>query len=263
MFRRGSRTALALAAGLATGCAAPRPVVKEKPDWREAQAGPRGFDPWAYQRDIDCEAAARGLYARDRAEGWRAFTACVKRHDFTEIRVFSSGAWDAELGRPEVPALIARVIAHRGGDAPTDLGLIRRHRKLPRLHTLTEALQKQVGTNGLVIAWMKFGAIERIDGDQVASAVEMHREGLESAPLVAVYQDQSGNQSQEVVGQSMDSADEETGQRASVSYAGADRRFATGTDALILARFEGFAGDDGTVSLTVLQLFAVSGQDVY
>jgi hypothetical protein len=78
-----------------------------------------------------CELTARAIRAKDRARGWAVMEQCVSRPDFTDLELLLSVPWVDELrAHHDHAALVAQVIAARGGDVMSDLRLVRRA-KLP------------------------------------------------------------------------------------------------------------------------------------
>lgn len=122
---------------LAFACATAEPSVPPAPTRLAAVASPafdaRGFAQ-AQTNPAECEQAARGLRKESPDQAWSALRACVERSRwprgaFTDLQTLIGGAWDDELvARPDAPALVARVIAARGGDVDGDLPLAQRSR---------------------------------------------------------------------------------------------------------------------------------------
>jgi hypothetical protein len=83
---------------------------------------------------VDCEAAARHLRDTNPDQAWQGLVACIERArwprgEFTQLELLTRGPWDQDLQtRPEAPRLIARVIAHRGGDVEGDIPLAQKSR---------------------------------------------------------------------------------------------------------------------------------------
>lgn len=76
-----------------------------------------------------CEATARALYERNQQRGWAVMNQCIRRSDFTDLEGMTSRPWlEHLLAEPELPKLIAHVIAARGGDVQNDLRICRRAR---------------------------------------------------------------------------------------------------------------------------------------
>ncbi|MBK8011889.1 MAG: hypothetical protein IPK13_11105 [Deltaproteobacteria bacterium] len=70
-----------------------------------------------------CEGTARSRYAVNPDQAWSLLDACVRVHDITDIFRLTSEPWLEEIrrrGRDGV-ILIARVLAHRGGDLTVDV----------------------------------------------------------------------------------------------------------------------------------------------
>lgn len=76
-----------------------------------------------------CELTARTLRAKDRQRGWAVMEQCVRRPDFTDLESLLAPPWIEDMGaNPEQAALVAHVIATRGGDVQNDLRLCRKAR---------------------------------------------------------------------------------------------------------------------------------------
>jgi hypothetical protein len=76
-----------------------------------------------------CEREARRLRQLSADTGWAVLRACIRRGKFTLLDRIIGGAWDKDLqSRPEASALLARIIADRGGDIEGDLAALRKQR---------------------------------------------------------------------------------------------------------------------------------------
>lgn len=134
---------------LALACATAQQPVPPAPTRLSAVATPsfdaRGFAA-VQTTPNECEESARILQRTSRDDAWSALRACVERSRwphgaFTRLQTLIGGAWDEELKtRPDAPALVARVIAARGGDVAGDLPLAQRSR-VP-LFSLRAALEQ-------------------------------------------------------------------------------------------------------------------------
>lgn len=134
-----SRQAWALLCALAfSGCASSRTQVE---DVREAPSeAPRATtlppDPFnaqtfaaQYPNPNECERQARRYLPLSRDDAWAALKACVDGTPFTSLQALMSGAWSQELrSRPGAAALIAKVVAQRGGSVEGDLRLLNEQR---------------------------------------------------------------------------------------------------------------------------------------
>lgn len=86
---------------------------------------------WArqYRRDIDCERNAHELKQHNGREvAWTYAVACITKGGFTQLESLVDH-WDEELRtRPEAPALIAQILASRGGHLRVDLEILQQKR---------------------------------------------------------------------------------------------------------------------------------------
>ena len=122
---------------LVLSCAAVQQPAASAPAQVRAVA-PSAFDARGFAAaqatPAECEHSARLQQKTSRDEAWSALRACVERarwpHGaFTALQTLIGGAWDEDLkARPDAPALVARVIAARGGDVDGDLPLAQRSR---------------------------------------------------------------------------------------------------------------------------------------
>lgn len=148
MRKVGRRPAWAVLCGsLVVGCATSRSEWAESGTQGEMEramgGGGRGgaqvaqaqppFDPATFaskhRTPAQCEAAARKLQKRSRDEGWAALNACVDGMPFTALQALLGPAWAQDLQeRPDAAALLARVIAYRGGSVEGDLQLLQEKR---------------------------------------------------------------------------------------------------------------------------------------
>lgn len=145
MRKVGTRTACALLCGtLAAGCATSRSEWTESGTQGEVErleqeqgalSAPARtpFEPRAFvarnRTPAQCEAAARQLQQRSRDEAWAALRACVNGMRFTALRAVLKPAWTKDLmERPDAAALIARVVAYRGGSIEGDLEMLHKKR---------------------------------------------------------------------------------------------------------------------------------------
>lgn len=109
----------------------PRPADSRPPEMISPPQAQGPFDPRAFMEGMvtpgECANAAKEMRARSPERGWAALKACIEkgkfpRADFTDLRMVLNGVWDDELAtRPEVPQLLAKLIAMRGGDVDGDL----------------------------------------------------------------------------------------------------------------------------------------------
>jgi hypothetical protein len=180
------------------------------------------------------------LPARD--EAWQALRCCVDEGRFTALRVLLAGAWDQPLGtRVEAPALLARVIAERGGDVDADLALLHEHR-IP-LFTLAQALARPDRLRGALVILRA-----RVTGGGVVEERRLvgHSEVI---PLEPWERMRSVRQSYNL--------DIATGHRA-LARLDADPFLDLGESLVVLARFDGLRSGDLWPELTVLAHFRPS-----
>ena len=124
--------------------------------------------------------AARRLKIDDAEQGWQALVACIQRPhwthgEFTQLDLLTSGAWDEELQtRPEAAALVARMIALRGGDVEGDLAQLQRLR-LP-LFTLAAAMKQPEVYKGRYL--LLRGQLEELRTEGAATTAILHETSL-------------------------------------------------------------------------------------
>lgn len=113
------------AAGFA-GCATSKSAEAEAPAAAEAPPPPpRPFDPAYYAEAFEqpgaCEEGARQLLSQSRENAWAVLKICMARPNFKRLHEVVSEAWLPELrAKPEVPILLATLIARRGGSVERD-----------------------------------------------------------------------------------------------------------------------------------------------
>lgn len=221
---------------------------------------------------IECEKAARSLHEVSPDQGWAGLAACIQRSrwprgEFTHLELLTGGAWDQELQtRPEVPRLIAKVVALRGGDVEGDIPLLQKSR-VP-VFTLAAALRqpevykgrwvllrgalseiKQEGAKTALIMRetslratsreVQEGSISRVDRSGTTSAraeVQTSRYGNAQG---SAQVSSSGRTEYSRVKQRFENERVETGRRAVGKLAQADPFLEPEKDFLFLARFDG------------------------
>lgn len=130
----GPATPAAAAVPHAAVASAPAPAEAAAPAAPAAPEGDLGsVDPGEfakrYPRADECESAARRVRAVSRDRGWAVLRACIARTKFTLLNQLLGEAWAEELRtRPDAGAVLAKVVALRGGDVTGDLGQLRQHR---------------------------------------------------------------------------------------------------------------------------------------
>ncbi|MCB9652905.1 MAG: hypothetical protein H6729_02085 [Deltaproteobacteria bacterium] len=93
----------------------------------DAQPSRQDHSPARQAAEIEngplCEGTARAAYASDPGQAWSLLDACVRLHDITDIFRLTSEPWLGEIRRrgQDGIILIARVMAHRGGDLGVDV----------------------------------------------------------------------------------------------------------------------------------------------
>jgi hypothetical protein len=81
----------------------------------------------AHDAAHSCETTARQVASKDKARGWAIMQECVQRPDFSDLETLLASPWIDEVrASPEAAAMVAHVMAVRGGDVENDLRLVRR-----------------------------------------------------------------------------------------------------------------------------------------
>lgn len=275
-------------------CAAPQAAVPPAPTRLQAappRAAPR-FDAREFAAEQvtpgDCEVGARQLHERDAKQGWEALVACVERARwprgaFTLLERITGGYWDEDLqSRPDAPRLIAKVIAHRGGDVEGDIPLAQKSRvpvftlaaalRQPDVYKgrwvlLRGALSELRQENGKAAAMVRetslrasshevqVGDVFRRDSTSSGSAsadIQTTRYGNASAD--AQYRT-SGRDEFSRVRQKFDNEHVETGRKAVGKLAQADPFLEPEKDFIFLGRFDGVrAGEDGERPVAMISI---------
>lgn len=289
MRKVGRRPAWAVLCGaLAVGCATSRSEWTEAGAQGEAGRGGGGAQSAQAQPPFDaatfatrhrtpgqCEAAARKLQGRSRDEAWAALTACVDGMPFTSLQAVLGPAWAKDLQeRPEAAALLARVVAHRGGSVEGDLQLL--HEKRIPIFGLQAAMTQPETYKGRYVLFRAQVGDLRNDAENkptvwlvehsLGSVASEQRVGL------AYQQDTSttwsgsvggrtetlgagtlggtvGQAERQVTAQTIpnyDNISQETGREALGRLAQPDPFLAPGRDFVILGRFDGMRVTAGT-----------------
>lgn len=137
--KQASRQAWAVMCAIAvSGCASSRTQVEdvreapsEAPRARELPPDAFNAQTFAaqYSNPSECERQARRYLPLSRDDAWSALKACVDGTPFTSLQALMSGPWNQELrSRPGAAALIAKVVAQRGGSVEGDLRLLNEQR---------------------------------------------------------------------------------------------------------------------------------------
>ncbi len=269
---------LALSCATAEPSVAPRPQTQLVTPKREPVFDAKEFAA-AQITPADCETAARHLRETNPDQAWQGLAACIERArwprgEFTQLELLIRGPWDQDLQtRPDAPRLIARVIAHRGGDVEGDIPLVQKSR-VP-LFTLAAALRqpdvykgrwvlvrgaltemKQEGGKAAALVKetslratsreVQVGAISRTEtssNTNVSAQAQTTRYG--NAKGSAQY-NSSGRIESSTVKQKFENEHVETGRQALGKLPQADPFLEPDKDFLFIGRFDGVRpGDDG------------------
>jgi hypothetical protein len=288
------RVLLLPAASLLAACAAtlsPAPAVSTQ----LRVVAPAAFDARGFADEhstpAECEQSARSLQKTSRDEAWSALRACVERAHwphgaFTALQSLVDGAWDEELKkRPDAPALVARVVAARGGDVDGDLPLAQRSRvPIFSLHAALEQPEVYKGRYvllrgsladlraeaGLTTALLRESAL-RSATREFETGTKARTEHQESAAAkgdlrTAAYGDLGGHGSvsqsertdHATIARRFENEKVVTGRQALGRLAQPDPFLEPGREFVFLARFDGVrpADDDSTLGLlTVVSYF--------
>jgi hypothetical protein len=289
-MRKVRRPAWALLGGLAlAGCASSRTEWVESgagadaPAGRraraEAQGAPQGpFDAKAFlakhRTPGECEAGARKLQARSRDQGWEALRACVEGTHFTKLQALLGPAWAEDLQtRPEAAAMLARVVAYRGGSVEGDLRLL--HEKRIPIFGLEAAmtqpetyagryvlLRAQVGDlrrdGELPTVWLVESSLGSVQTERVSGPGVREDTAETWSGSVGGQTEQFGNgtlggnvgraerKSKTLTEPHYDNITLETGREALGRLASPDPFLVPGRDFVILGRFDGMRMTAGT-----------------
>lgn len=156
------------------GCASARPEPTEP--FTLGGGGGRAFSPAAfaarYPQPLECEVMARSLQPTSREQAWSVLQACVAGGRFWPLRALLTPAWLPDLQiRPDAANLLAKVVAARGGEVQTDLGLLHDAR-LP-LFSLEDGLENpKLYAGRLILLRAKVEELRHEDGKLVAALAE-------------------------------------------------------------------------------------------
>jgi hypothetical protein len=104
----------------------------------------------AHDHAHSCETSARAMRRRDTDRGFALMRQCILRNDFGDLEALLDSEWSEQVeAAPDAVALLAHVVAVRGGDVEADLRLLRR-RKMP-LYSLQAALAEPDAYQGRFI----------------------------------------------------------------------------------------------------------------
>lgn len=288
MRKAGARSAWALLCGaLATGCATKRGDWVESGVEGEAAPPRQGARSAPVQPPFDaatfaarhrtpgqCEAAARRYQGSSRDVAWEALRACVDGMHFTALQALLGPAWAKDLQtRPEAAALLARVVANRGGSIEGDLRLMH-ERRIPIFGLEAAMTQPETYRGRYVLFRAQVGDL-RSDGEKPTVWLVEHSLGSVAAEqrLGVAYQQQTettwsgslggqtealgagtvggtvGKAERQLTTQTVpnyDNVSQETGREALGRLAAPDPFLAPGRDFIILGRFDGMRVTAGT-----------------
>lgn len=282
--KRPSSYAWALICALAmTGCATSRAAEEDvrdspPPSQLVSEAPPDSFNAQTfatqYSNPAMCERQARRYLSTSHDDAWAALKACVDGTHFTLLQALTSRAWTNEIRRrPEAAALIAKVVAMRGGSVEGDLRLLNEQR-LPIFSLSAAMAQPDTYKGRYVLVRAQVGDVRTEDQKPTVWLVEQELGSVASEQQVgvAVRKDTSstmaGNLSGETtlgggnVGGSLsksksthdsntvlryDNISNDTGREALGRLPKADPFLAPGRDFVILARFDGMRTTSGSL----------------
>jgi hypothetical protein len=281
--QRPSHYSWALICALAmTGCATSRAAeedVRDSPPSQlvtELPPDPFNAQTFAaqYANPASCERQARRYLTTSHDDAWSALKACVDGTHFTLLQALTSRAWNNEIRtRPEAAALIAKVIAMRGGSVEGDLRLLNEQR-LPIFSLAAAMAQPDTYKGRYILVRAQVGDVRTEDEKPTVWLVEQELGSVASEQQVGVAarKDTSsniaGNLSGETslgggnVGGSLskskstrdsstvlryDNISTDTGREALGRLPKADPFLAPGRDFVILARFDGLRTTSGSL----------------
>jgi PBP1b-binding outer membrane lipoprotein LpoB len=283
--QRSSRYAWALIGALAmTGCATSRAAEEDvrdsppPPSQPVSELPPDPFNPQTFaaqhSNPASCERQARRYLATSRDDAWAALKACVDGTHFTLLQALTSRAWTNELRtRPEGAALIAKVVALRGGSVEGDLRLLNEQR-LPIFSLSAAMAQPDTYKGRYVLVRAQVGDVRTEDKKPTVWLVEQELGSVASEQQIGVASRKdtsstiAGNLGGETtlgsgtVGGSLarskstregntvlryDNISSDTGREALGRLPKVDPFLAPGRDFVILARFDGMRTTSGSL----------------
>jgi hypothetical protein len=283
--QRPSRYAWALICALAmTGCAASRTAEADvrdsppPPNQPVTELPPDPFNPQTfasqYSNPMSCEQQARRYLPSSRDDAWAALKACVDGTHFTLLQALTSRAWNSEIRkRPEAAALIAKVIAMRGGSVEGDLRLLNDQR-LPIFSLAAAMAQPDTYKGRYILVRAQVGDVRTEDEKPTVWLVEQELGSVASEQQVgvAVRKDTASNLAGNLSGETTlgggnvggslskskstrdsntvlryDNISNDTGREALGRLPKADPFLAPGRDFVILARFDGMRTTSGAL----------------
>jgi hypothetical protein len=264
--------------GCATSRAAEEDVRDAPPSPLVTELPPDPFNPQTfaaqYANPASCERQARRYLSTSHDDAWAALKACVDGTHFTLLQALTSRAWNHEIRkRPEAAALLAKVIAMRGGSVEGDLRLLNEQR-LPIFSLAAAVAQPDTYKGRYILVRAQVGDVRTEEEKPTVWLVEQELGSVASEQQVgvAVRKDSSsniaGNLSGETtlgggnVGGSLskskstregrtelryDNISTDTGREALGRLPKADPFLAPGRDFVILARFDGMRTTSGSL----------------
>ncbi|MDY7231501.1 hypothetical protein [Hyalangium rubrum] len=285
--KRVVRQAWALLGALAMmGCSSSRPNVQEEAEAeRPSSSGslkaelppdPLNVKTFAaqYPNPSVCERQARRYLPTSREDAWAALKACAEGTYFTQLQALLSPEWAPELrSRPEAAALLARVVALRGGSVDGDLRLLH-ERRLP-IFSLSSAIAQpdtykgryilvraQVGDMrsedekptvwlveqglGSVASEQPVGVVRRKESNATTSGNLGGQTTLGGGQLAGSFSKNETRRSGDTVIH-YDNVSSDTGREALGRLTKADPFLSPGKDFVILARFDGMRTTSGAI----------------
>lgn len=280
-----SRQAWTLICALAlSGCASSRTQVEDvreqpsevAPRTTELPPDPLNAQKFAaqYPNPNECERQARRYLPISRDDAWTALKACVDGTPFTSLQALMGGAWSQELrSRPGAAALIAKVVAQRGGSVEGDLRLLNEQR-LPIFSLAAAMSQPDTYKGRFILVRAQVGDVRIAEEKPTVWLVEqgLGSVGTEQQVGIASRRDTrsttAGNLSGEttLVGGNVngslskdktardsrtvlryDNISSDTGREALGRLPKADPFLSPGRDFVILARFDGMRTTSGAL----------------
>lgn len=283
---RSSRHAWALICALTmTGCATSRVAEEDvrdsppPPSQTATELPPDPFNPQTfaaqYSNPTSCERQARRYLSVSRDDAWAALKACVDGTHFTLLQALTSRVWNNEIRtRPEAAALIAKVIAMRGGSVEGDLRLLNEQR-LPIFSLSAAMAQPDTYKGRYILVRAQVGDV-RTDGEKKPTVWLVEQElgsvASEQQVGVAARKDTASNIAGNLAGETTlgggniggsisrskstrdsntvlryDNISSDTGREALGRLHKADPFLAPGRDFVILARFDGMRTTSGSL----------------
>ncbi len=269
------------------GCATSRPVAEKADDapapstaLLKPELPPEPLDVKTFAARFSnpaiCERQARRYLPVSREDAWAALKACVTGTHFTQLQALLSPEWAQDLRtRPEAAAILARVVALRGGSVEGDLRLLH-ERRLP-IFSLASAIAQpdtykgryilvraQVGDLrsegekptvwlveqglGSVATEQQVGLARRKDSTTITSGNVGGQTTLGSGTVGGAISQSESTRTTHTVPH-YDNISTETGREALGRLARPDPFLAPGRDFVILARFDGMRTTSGSLDV--------------